>query len=64
MTIVGLTSIEDPVFTYNSLTKLYNLTYLGYGPSYNGMVIVSMDISDLGNTNELMATKVITPLAN
>lgn len=55
-----LTSIEDPVFTYNETTKEYNITFLGYGQLYDNMILNVIGIKNYGsNTDPIKITSMI-----
>ena len=57
-----LTSIEDPIFTYNNITKDFNISYIGSSPLYRDMVLSTINIKNVGNAGELTKVTCITPL--
>ena len=62
MTAVNLTSYEEPVFTYNGDTNNYNVAFIGYSNSMQGMYFTTINIANYGNTYNLENFRVLTPL--
>ena len=63
LSTLSLTSIEDPVFTYNDHRQIYNVAFIGNSPDFEGMYVVSIDISRAGDIFELTSLKAIVPVA-
>ena len=59
---VGLTSVEDPVFTYNNITKTYNMSFIGHTPLYNSIVVNSINILDLDLQDKIIGVYSVLPL--
>lgn len=62
LSTLNLTSLEDPVFTYNRDTQTYNMTFLGYSSNYTSFLLTNMNITDSGDVQTLKKVSVITPL--
>ena len=63
MSALQLSSIEDPVFTYNSLKKQYNIAFVGHSPLYNGMIVTTINVKDLNERSEINSVVSITPVS-
>jgi hypothetical protein len=59
---VSLTSIEDPVFTYNELSKTFNISFIGYSNLYNGPLLNSINTHYLDDSYAIESVSVITPV--
>ena len=59
---LGLTSIEEPVFTYNKDSFTYNMAFIGHSSSYESMLIGNIFITDSGDAHYVSKVNVITPL--
>ena len=57
-----LTSIEEPVFTYNNIKKDYNISFIGSSNNYN-VVLNTMYVKNLENTNEITSIISVTPVS-
>ena len=63
MTSFTLTSYDNPVFTYDYMTKTYNISYIGYGTQYTGMYVTTINIRDNGEYYSIVNAKTIVPEA-
>ncbi|MDD4109917.1 MAG: hypothetical protein PHS54_00025 [Clostridia bacterium] len=61
--IYPLSSFDHPVITYDKNTKVYNISYLGTGISYNGMFLTTINIKDYGDRYDIYTAKTIIPNA-
>ena len=61
LSAVQLTSIEDPVFTYNKLTKTYNMSFIGRSINYSNIVVNSINILDLDLKDRVTGVYSIIP---
>lgn len=59
---LSLTYIEDPVFTYNVDSLMYNLTFITKNNNYQSFMIGNISITNYGDTHEINNVSVITPL--
>lgn len=59
---LNLTSLSDPVFTYNSDSFTYNMTFIGYSSNYSGMILNTIYIKDSGDSHYISKVTAITPL--
>jgi hypothetical protein len=67
LTALGLTSIEDPVFTYNKDLQKYNIAFEGYSPKYisvtdPGMILTVGTIDVEGDELGLESVTTILPI--
>lgn len=60
---LAISSYETPVFTYNNMNGVYNLSFICYSSIYESMLIESINISTVGDICEYKDIKVITPNA-
>jgi len=61
MSALGLSSIEDPVFTYNNLTNKFDVAFVGYGTTYQGMIITDIKINNFSGEMEIESVNSIVP---
>jgi hypothetical protein len=61
LTSLSLSSVEDPVFTYNIETKVYNIAFIGHSTTREGMYFTTININHFGDTYNLQSYRVITP---
>ena len=59
MSSLQLSSIEQPVLTYNNITRCINVSFIGHTPLYSNMVLNTMNIKNYEDNIDIMA---ITPL--
>lgn len=62
LSTLSLTSIQQPVFTYNNVTQNYNMCFICKSPIYQSYMITSMNIVDSGDIHYIDKISVITPL--
>ncbi len=58
---IALTSFEHPVITYDYVNKLYNISYIGYSHSKEGMYFTTLNIHDYGEYHDITNAKTIIP---
>lgn len=61
MASMYLTSIEDPLLTYDADNRIYNISFIGHSINKIGMNMVSMNIEDIGDSLVFDALKCIIP---
>jgi hypothetical protein len=57
-----LTSIEEPVFTYNKDTLMYNMAFITKSSNYSSFLLGNIYIGDYGDEHRISELKVILPL--
>lgn len=62
LSVLSLTSIEDPLFTYNNATQNYNMVFIGYSQNYESFILNNIFINDSGDIHTLNKVTAITPL--
>ncbi len=62
MTSLALTIVEDPTFTYNTNTHIFNVAFIGYSNSGGGMYFTTINISFGDNIYSLVNYRVLTPV--
>ena len=63
MSGIGLSSYEHPLLTYDNVSKIYNISYLGYSGTKTGMYFTSINICDYGEYYNIIEAKTIIPEA-
>lgn len=58
-----LSSYNHPVFTYDNMTKTYNISYVGYGSQKAGMYLTTINIRDYGEYYNIATAKTLVPEA-
>lgn len=58
-----LSSIEDPIFTYNTITQMYNLAFIGNSSNFSGMYFVMIDVKQSGEEFQIQRVKATIPIA-
>lgn len=60
---LNVTSFEEPVFTYNDLSQIYNISVVVYSPNFTNSVfgLVQYNIKAEINNYKLISVNVITP---
>ena len=61
MSSLSLSSIEDPIFTYNKDQQRYNISFIGNSNIRNGMYLISMSVSNYGNVYDIDSVIGIIP---
>jgi hypothetical protein len=56
-------SYDHPVFTYDYNTKIYNISYISYTDTKNGMYLNTINIRDTGDLYDIVSSKTIIPNA-
>lgn len=62
LTSMALSAIEDPIFTYNTQTQIFNTAFIGTGYPFCGMNFVSIDVKQTGDTFNLYGIRATTPV--
>ena len=63
MTSLYLTAVEDPVFTYNTDTHLFNVAFIGYSNLGSGMYFTAINLEYANNIYGLSDYRVLIPTA-
>lgn len=63
MSSLQLSSIEDPVITFSEELQKYNIGFIGYSRTMNGMYFGTIDIKRTGNEYIFDSFHMITPIA-
>jgi hypothetical protein len=63
MSSFALSSYDHPVFTYDGITKTYNVSYIGYNEIKAGMYLTTINIRDYGEYHAIVTSKTIVPKA-
>jgi hypothetical protein len=63
MSAFSLSSYEHPVFTYDYVTKTYNISYIGYGTQKAGMYLTTINVRDYGEYYGVSTAKTLVPEA-
>ena len=61
-TAISLTAVEDPTFTYNSDTHIYNIAFIGYSNLNAGMYFTTINIEYSNNIYDLSDYRILTPV--
>ena len=62
MTSLSLTTVEDPTFTYNTNTHIFNVAFIGYSNLDSGMYFTTINIAFGDNIYSLADYRVLTPV--
>lgn len=63
MSSFALTGYDHPIFTYDGITKTYNISYIGYNQIKAGMYLTTINIRDYGEYHDIVTSKTIVPEA-
>jgi hypothetical protein len=62
LSTLNLTSIDDPVFTFNHATQTYSMSFICRSQNYNSFLLGNIFINNFGDVHTLKKVSVITPL--
>lgn len=63
MSSYGLSAYDHPVFTYDTNTKTYNISYIAYSTVKTGMYVTTINLRDIGDELRVLSAKTIVPEA-
>ena len=63
MSAFNFISYDHPVLTYDSITKTYNISYIGYNTQNTGMYLTTINVRDYGECFDIVSSKTIVPKA-
>lgn len=61
MSNISLTGIEHPILTYDSISKTYNISYVGYGTIIEGMYFTTINITNIDNVYDITDARTLIP---
>jgi hypothetical protein len=57
----NFTTFDHPVFTYDHINKVYNISYIAYSGALSGMHVTTINVADRGNCHKIHSAKTIVP---
>jgi hypothetical protein len=62
LSTLQLTTLEEPIFTFNKDSNTYNMAFIGYSSNYSGMILNNIYIVDSGDNHYISKVSSILPL--